>query len=121
MVPASLSGRNALFFGRHDVERHDRQHRAVHGHRHGHLVERNAVEQRAHVVDGIDGHTGHAHIAGHARMVGVVAAVGGQIEGDRQPFLAGGQVAPVESVGVFAVEKPAYWRTVQGWVTYMVG
>ena len=33
-------------------------------------------------------------------MVGVVAAVGGQIEGDRQALLAGGEVAAVEGVGI---------------------
>lgn len=32
-------------------------------------------------------------------MVRVVTAVGGQVEGDRQTLLAGGQVAPVERVG----------------------
>jgi hypothetical protein len=36
---------DALFLGGDDVERHDRQHGAVHGHRHAHLVERDAVEQ----------------------------------------------------------------------------
>ena len=33
-------------------------------------------------------------------MVGVVAAVGGEVEGHRQALLAGGQVAAVEGVGV---------------------
>ena len=63
-------------------------------------VERDAVEQRAHVVDGIDRHAGHADVAAHARMVAVVAAVGGEIEGDRQALLPGGDVAPVEGVGI---------------------
>ena len=63
-------------------------------------AERNAVEQRAHVVDGIDRHAGHADVAAHARMVAVVAAVGGEIEGDRQALLPGRDVAPVEGVGV---------------------
>ena len=63
-------------------------------------AERDAGEQRAHVVDGIDRHAGHADVAAHARMVAVVAAVGGEIEGDRQALLAGGDVAPVEGVGV---------------------
>ena len=43
--------RHALFFRRDDIERQHRKHRAVHGHRHAHLVERDAGEQRAHVVD----------------------------------------------------------------------
>ena len=96
--PAEVLFRDALFFARHDVERHDRQHRAVHGHRHRHLAERDAVEQLAHVEDGIDRHAGHADVAGNARMVAVVAAMGGEVEGDRQAFLAGGEVAPVKGV-----------------------
>ena len=100
MVPDELLRRHALLLGRHDVERQHRQHRAVHGHRHDHLVERDAVEQRAHVVDRIDRHAGHADVAGHARMVAVVAAVGGEVEGDRQALLPGREVAPVEGVGV---------------------
>ena len=65
-----------------------------------HLVERDAVEQRAHVVDRIDRDARHADVAGDARMVGVVAAVGGEIEGDRQALLPGGEIAPVEGVGI---------------------
>ena len=65
-----------------------------------HLVERDAGEQRAHVVDGIDRHAGHADVALHARVVAVVAAVGGEVERDREALLAGGQVAAVEGVGI---------------------
>ena len=100
IVPESFCGRHALFLGRDDVEREDRQHRAVHGHRHAHLVERDAGEQRAHVVDGIDGDARHAHIARDARMVGIVAAMGGEIEGDREALLPGREVAAVEGVRI---------------------
>ena len=93
--------RHALFLGRDDIEREHRQHRAVHGHRHAHLVERDAGEQRAHVVDRVDGDARHADIAGDARVVAVVAAVGGEIEGDREALLPGGEIAPVEGVGIF--------------------
>ena len=100
MVPLSLLGRHALLLGRHDVERQDRQHGAVHGHRHAHLVERDAREQGLHVQDRVDGDTGHADIARDPRMVAVVAAMGGEVEGDRQPLLPGREVAPVERVAV---------------------
>ena len=40
-----------------------------------------------------------ADVARDPRMVAVVAAVGREIERDRQPGLAGGEVAPVEGVG----------------------
>ena len=100
MVPESFSRRHALLLGGDDVEREHRQHRAVHGHRHRHLVERDAGEQRAHVEDGIDRDARHADVAGHARMVAVVAAVGGEIEGDRKALLPGREIAPVERVRI---------------------
>ena len=65
-----------------------------------HLVERDAGEQRAHVVDRIDRDARHADVAGDARMVAVVAAMGGEIEGDREALLAGREIAPVEGVGI---------------------
>ena len=64
---------------------------------------------------------GHADVADDARVVRVVAAVGREVEGDGQPLLARGEVAPVEGVGLSsAVLKPAYWRIVHGRRTYMV-
>ena len=78
------------------------QHGAVHGHRHGHVLQRNAVEQRAHVVDAVDRDARHADVTLHARMVAVVAAVRGEVEGDREALLAGGDVAAVEGVAVFS-------------------
>ena len=99
IVPESF-GRHALLLRRDDVEREDRQHRAVHRHRHAHLVERDAGEERAHVVDRIDRDAGHADIAADARMVGIVAAMGREIEGDGQALLPGREVAPVEGVGI---------------------
>ncbi len=93
--------RNALFFGGDDVEGQYRQHRAVHGHRHRHLIERNAAEQHFHIENRVNRHAGLADIADHAGMIGVVAAMGRQIKGNRQTFLPGGQVAAVEGVGFF--------------------
>ena len=106
MVPASCSGGDALLLGRHDVEREHRQHGAVHRHRHAHLVERDVVEQLAHVEDRVDRHAGHADVAGDAWVVAVVAAVGGEVERDRQALLAGGEVAPVEGVGLLGGREP---------------
>ncbi len=98
MVPSSCSLRHALLLARDDEEGEDRDHRAVHRHRHRHLVERDAVEQDLHVVDRVDRDARLADIAGDARMVAVIAAMGGEIEGDRQPLLPGGEVAAVEGV-----------------------
>ena len=86
IVPDSFVVRHALFFCRDDVKRQHRQHRAVHRHRHAHLVERDAGEQRAHVVNEVDGDARHADVARNARMVAVIAAMGGKIESDRRPF-----------------------------------
>ena len=98
--PRELLRLHPLLLGRRDVEREHRQHGAVHGHRHRHLVERDAVEERARVVDRVDRDAGHADVAAHPRVVGVVAAVGGQVERDAQALLAGCEVAPVERVGL---------------------
>jgi hypothetical protein len=96
-----LLERDALFFGGHDVERHDRQHRAVHGHRDAHLIERNPGEEDSHVVDRINRDSRHADVAEHARIVGVVAAVGRQVERDGEPLLTGGEVASIERIALF--------------------
>ena len=98
--PRQLLGRHALLLGRDDVERQHRQHRAVHRHRDAHLVERDALEQLAGVVDRVDRDAGHADVADDARVVGVVAAVGREVERDREALLAGREVAAVERVGL---------------------
>ena len=54
--PRELLRLHPLLLGRGDVEREHRQHGAVHRHRHRHLVERDAVEERAGVVDRVDRH-----------------------------------------------------------------
>ncbi len=92
-------GRNALLFTRDDEIRHDRDHGAVHRHRHAHLVERNAGKEDFHILDGIDGHTRLADIARHARMIAVVTAMGGEIERHRQAHLTRGQILAIEGVG----------------------
>ena len=120
IVPASWSCGDALLLGRDDVAGQHRQHGAVHGHRYGHLVERDAVEQDLHVLDESIATPGLADVAHHARMIGIVAAVGGEIERHRQAHLAGREVGAIELLLSSAVEKPAYWRTVQGRPAYIV-
>ena len=65
--PGQLLRRHTLFLGGHHVQREDGQHGAVHRHRHRHGRKVDAVEQLAHIEDGIDCHTGHSDIALHAR------------------------------------------------------
>ena len=68
---------NALFLAGNDKARQHRQHGAVHGHRHAHLVERDAVEQDLHVLYGIDGDPGLADIADDAGVIRIETPVGG--------------------------------------------
>ena len=86
MVPESFSGQG-------------RQHGTVHGHGDGNLVQRDVAEQDLHVLHGIDGHPGLAHVTHDARVVAVIAPVRRKIEGHGQPLLPGGEVAAVEGVG----------------------
>ena len=96
--PAQLVGRHTLLLGRHDVAGQHGQHGAVHRHRDAHLVERDAVEEDLHVFDRVDGHAGLADVTGDAGMVGVVAPVGGEVEGHAHALLAGREVLAVERV-----------------------
>ena len=95
-----LIERAALLQTGHDVECHDRKYGAVHGHRHRHLVERNAVEQNLHVLYRADRHTGLADVTYNTRVIGVVTAVRGEVECHRQTLLSGSKVAAVECVGL---------------------
>ena len=98
MVPASCSRRDALLLAGDDEAREHGQHRAVHRHRHRHLVERDAVEEDLHVLDRVDRDAGLADVADDARVVAVVAAVRREVERDRQAHLPGGEVLAVEGV-----------------------
>ena len=77
---------DALSLGDGHVECEQDDGRRVDRHRRGHRLERNAVEERAHVFDRVDGHADAAHFAGGKRMIRVVADLRRQIEGDAQPF-----------------------------------
>ena len=98
--------RHALLLGGDDKPGQYRQHRAVHRHRHAHFVERDAVEQDLHVLDRVDRDAGLADIADDARMVAVIAAMGRQIERDRQPHLPGLEVVAIEAVRFLGGRKP---------------
>ena len=94
-----LGAIGALLVGGGDVKREQPRRRGVDRHRRVHLLERNAGEQRAHVAEMRDRHADLADLAARQLMVGVVAGLGRQIEGDGQAGLALGEVLAVELVG----------------------
>src|SRR5205085_6410525 len=94
-----LLGRHALVLGGDDVERQQPGGGGVDRHRRVHLVQRDAVHQGGHRAPVGDRHAHLSHLAARELVVGVVAGLGGQVERDRQPGLALGQVAPVQLVG----------------------
>ena len=98
-MPASARGGDALAPRDRDVQRQQDDRRRVDGHRRRHLVERDAVEQRRHVLDRVDGDADAADFAGGQRVVGVVAHLRRQIEGDAQAADALVEQIPVARVG----------------------
>ena len=98
IVPVRLVRGAPCLVGDGDVEREQPGGGRVDRHRRVHAVERDAVEQRAHVADVGDGDADLADFAAGEDVVAVVAGLGRQIEGDREPGLALGEVALVELV-----------------------
>ena len=90
-----------MFLAGDDEGRQHRQHRPVHGHGDAHAVQRYAVEQDLHVLDAVDRHTRLADVADNARVIGIVPAMGGEIEGDREAHLPCRQILPEEGVRFF--------------------
>ena len=88
----------ALLFGERGIEGEQPGRRGVDRHRGVHLGKRDALEQRAHVAEMGDGHADFADLAAGKRVIGVVAGLGRQVEGDRKPRLTLGKVLPVERV-----------------------
>ncbi len=104
--PGELFDLNPLLLRRHDVERQDREHRAVHRHRDRDPIQRNAIEEHLHVQDGVHRHTRLPNIGKGARMIRVIAAMGGKIESNREALLTASDVASVKSVGFLGRGKP---------------
>ena len=76
--------RHALLLRDGDVQRQQDDRGRVDRHRRRHAIERDAVEQRRHVLDRIDRHADAPDFAGRQRVVRVVADLRRQIEGDAQ-------------------------------------
>ena len=85
IVPVSAAAGDALLLADELVEQQQQRGGGVDGHRRRDLVERDAVEEHAHVVDRVDRDADLADLAVRDRIVGVVTHLGRQVEGDRQP------------------------------------
>ena len=78
---------HALILGHELVQQEQQRRRGVDRHRRRHPVERDPVEQQLHVGDRVDRDPRAADLALGHRVVRVVAELGRQVEGDRQPRL----------------------------------
>ena len=81
---AQRAAGHALLLGDQLVEQQQQRRRGVDRHRRRHLVERDPVEQELHVRDRVDRDAGAPDLALGHRVVGVVAELGGEVEGDRR-------------------------------------
>ena len=84
---AQLLGRHALPLGHELVQEQEQRRRRVDRHRGRDLVERDPVEEQLHVGERVDRDAGAADLARGALVVGVVAELRRQVEGDREPGL----------------------------------
>jgi len=98
---AQLVGTHALFLGGGDVHGPDDGRRRVDGHAGGHLLERDAVHQDLHVLQGRNRHAAFAELSQGFGLVGIVAHQGGQVESDRQAGLSLVEQVFEAGVGLF--------------------
>ena len=101
IVPRSWRGSHALAFGHGDIHRQQDRGRGVDGHAGRDLVQRDLVEQRCHILQRGDRNAHLAHLAHRDRVIGVIADLGGQVEGHRKAGLALLQQVAVAPVGFF--------------------
>ena len=87
-VPGKLAQIGALPLRHRGIQRQQNGRRGIDGHRGGDLRQRNAVEQRLHILQRTDGHAHLAHFSTRARVIGIEAHLRGQIERHRKPGLA---------------------------------
>ncbi len=90
--------RHALLVGQRRIERQQPRRRRIDRHRGVHPVERQALEQHAHVADMRDRHAHLADLAASERIVAVVTGLGRQVESDGEARLPLGQVGAIERV-----------------------
>ena len=90
----------------HDQQREENRGRRVDRHRDGHAVERNLVEERFHVGDGVDGDADFSDFASRARVVRIHPDLRRQIERDGESGRAALEQVTVAFVGFDGGGKP---------------
>ena len=115
VVPASSPYGDALLVGEREVHAEQPHRGRVDRHRRVHLVERDAVEQRAHLAEVRDRHADLADLAAGERVVGVVAGLGRagrtRPRGRSGPWRGSSRYS---SLDARADEWPEYVRITQG-------
>ena len=89
--------------GRGDIEGEQNAGGGVDGHRGGDGVELYAVEEALHIFDGVDGDADLADFTEGHGVVGVVADLGGEIEGYGETRGAVGEEEFVTAIGLFCI------------------
>ena len=107
-----LLARHALLLRGRDVEGQQDGCGAVDGETGADLVQRDVVEQDLGVGEGVHGDTDPADFFAVLRVVGVVAALGGQIQRHREAGAALVEQVAIPPVRSSAVPNPEYWRNV---------
>ena len=103
---AQLVSRDALLLCHQLVEHEEDRSGCIDRHRGRYLIERDLVEQDAHIVDRVDGDAHLADLAVGERMIGVIAHLGRQIERNRQTRRAGSQQLPVALIALDGGAEP---------------
>ena len=106
IVPESSACETPCSSAGDDVRGEHREHGAVHRHGHRDLVQRDVREEQLHVLHGVHGDARHADVAGHARVVGVVAPVRSEVEGHRDAASPGRERLAVERVRLLRRGEP---------------
>ena len=106
IVPAHLVGGGSLPLGCGDVEAEQQRGGGVDGHGRADPAQRDAVEQRLHVLQAAYRDAHLAHLALGQGVVGVVADLRGQVEGDGEPGLSLLQQVAKAAVGVLSGGVP---------------